>query len=156
MIARGSVAPPKRALFVLRGHAPDRAALEFVVPLLQFFHARITLFQVARPLSSYLRSGGLPDLLSVDSEYGAHIAACTSLLEAAQVEGTLKLRQGFNSALENDIADEAASGSYDWIAIAAEAYGDFVLRALRAMNTRAPAVACPFLIVKPNLTAAEG
>jgi hypothetical protein len=122
--------PLKRVLFALRGHAPDRAALDYVLPLLEGHHSQVTLLSIASPTQTgFVRLSGIAELLSKDSMPGKHLATCGDMLRAAGLNGSIKLRQGIP---ESEIASEISTSDYDLVVIAAEAYGDFVHQTLKA------------------------
>jgi nucleotide-binding universal stress UspA family protein len=143
LLVRSQPRPFRHMLFALRGHAPDRAALEYVIPLLRQHHSRVTLLSISPPSSAgQVRLSGIAELLSKESIPGKHLAACTEILTAAKIAGSLKLRQG---RPEQEIAAEIASSDYDLVVIAAETYGDFVHQTLKALP---PDNTSPILVLK--------
>jgi len=150
LLVQGEQRSIQKVLVVLRGHTPDRSVLDFIMPLVKFYHAQITLLAVAQPVSEHITTSNISDLLSTNSSFGAHIEDCVNLLNEAHIPGQLKLRQGVTLNPEDEIATEASQDQYDLIAIAAEAYGDFVYNVLTSIQEHASVKRCPLLIVKPN------
>ncbi len=150
LLVRGEEHPIQHVLVVLRGHTPDFSVLDFVLPLVQFCHAQVTLLAIAQPVSEFIATVNLTDLLSTESSFGSHITDCVQLLNDTKIAGRLKLRQGSTPHPEDEIAAEVLLGQYDLIAIAAEAYGDFVYRVLTTIQERDNKNQCPLLIVKPG------
>lgn len=143
----------RHILLVLRGHSPDESALGWIIPLAQAAGASVTLLAVApqalpfsTPQTRMLQ--GLAVLLYPDNGLGAHVFECARQIDEAGVQGYLKLRQG---PPHRQIADEIAEGSYDLIAIAAEAHGDFVQEVLREVENRALHIERPVLVIKPAI-----
>ena len=145
LVMRGSPQFPKAILQVLRGHTPDRYALDWIVPLAHHFAASVTLLAAASPTATDYRQGNpltsdfanlmLPNHPTLLSEFG-------QVLASVGISGHRKIRQG---ALETVIVDECASQSYDLMVMATEAYGAFVYRVVQSLTSSSTA----FLIVKP-------
>lgn len=153
LVVRGGQVSMRRILLVLRGHSPDDSALDWLIPLGQATGGSITLLAVTPSvLPPYLHGveplQGISLLLSNDNDAGEHIASCKQRLGKAGIHGTLKLRQG---PLESQIADEVGAGAYDLIAIAAEAHGEFVQRALQEIEGRSLHTDLPILVIKPGI-----
>jgi hypothetical protein len=150
LLISGPLKTLRRILVVLRGHAPDQDVLDHVIPLAKEHGADVTLLAVAQAATtSQGRSmffNNFATLLTPTSEEGAHVASCTDAITAAGLVGELRLRQG---TAECEIAEEIADGDYDLVAIAAEAYGDFVYLVLSEIRSQARASTSPILIVKP-------
>lgn len=144
-LGRESNSPPKQILQVLRGHIPDRQVLDRVAPIAHAYHAEVTLLAIATP--SRLEGGQLSSdfvqLLASDHPRSVQIREYGQLLASMQIHGRRKLKQGPLDAL---IVSEIREGDYDLIAIAAEAYGDFVAQILGQVATSK----ADFLIVKPS------
>jgi hypothetical protein len=153
LLVHGGCLALEHILLVLRGHAPDESTLDWIIPLARATQATVTLLALApEPLPFHTRESrmfqGLALLLFPDSGLGEHVFTCARRLNEAGVQGYLKLRQGHS---ERQIADEMAEGSYDLIAIAAEAHGDFVQQVLSEVEGRAPHSNRPVLVIKPTI-----
>ncbi len=72
----------------------------------------------------------------------AHIAECRRSLSDMGIAGRLKIRQ---QTLLSAIQAELSERPYDLVAIAAEAYGDFVHQVGEIVHLHTPA----FLVIKP-------
>lgn len=143
----------KHILVVLRGHSPDHRALDWIIPIATGTHAAVTLLYIALPIVPFYtretrRFQGLGMLLSSETEPGSHVHKCGARLQAAGIKGYLKFRQG---PADQQIADEIAEGSYDFIALAAEARGDFVERVLGKLESRSIYEGQPILVMKPSI-----
>jgi hypothetical protein len=151
LLVRGESCSLNSILLVLRGHAPDLAALELTVPLLQATGPRVTLMALAQgPAQDRLSFSSIAELLSESSNEGSHIAAFKRVLSGLNVQGRFKVRQGL---AELEIAEEIGTGRYGLVIIAAEAFGDFVLRVLSALSERQAHNSSAILVVKPDLIA---
>ncbi|MCC6803386.1 MAG: hypothetical protein IT319_10910 [Anaerolineae bacterium] len=131
---------PRKVLHVLRGHIPDHRVLDWLIPLAQRNHSEITLLMGVdeqRPVVSELSA-----LLMAQDERQTHIAECRRTLSEMNIAGRLKLRQ---DTLLNAVREELAEKTYDLVAIAAEAYGDFAYEVGMVVGAQTPA----FLVVKP-------
>ncbi len=136
-----SPALPHSLLHILRGHAPDHRVLDWLIPLAGQNCAEVTLLMSMdegekRPLVSDLAL-----ILTAQDKRHEQLCDCRERLNAAGIGGRLKLRQGV--AL-NGIADELCEQHYDLVAVAAEAYGDFVNRVWELARGRTSA----FLVIK--------
>lgn len=133
---------PKNILHVLRGHTPDRRVLDWVIPIAHHDDAPVTLLTAAS--SSY--GQGSPLLSDFANllfpNHSTHLTEYGQVLASVNINGRLKIRQGI---LEDAIVNELSERSYDMVAIAVEAYGDFVYRVLQRLNGNP----CAFLIIKP-------
>ncbi|MCU0498207.1 MAG: universal stress protein [Anaerolineae bacterium] len=135
---------PQRILQVLRGHIPDRQVLDRVAPIAHAYDAEVTLLAIASPprLEGRQLSSDFVQLLASDHPRSAQIREYGQLLASMQIRGRRKIKQG---PLDTLIVDEIHQGGYDLIAIAAEAYGDFVAQILGRVTAKAD-----FLIIKPS------
>lgn len=134
--------PPRRILHVLRGHIPDYKALDWLIPISRHGSGTITLLM---GVDGYTRKPPMSDLsniLLMQDRRNTHIAECRRRLNAAGVGGKLKIRQG---ELLTAISEEVDEYSYDLVAIAAEAYGDFAQQVSELVRYYPAA----FLVIKP-------
>jgi hypothetical protein len=141
-LVRGSAQPPKRILQILRGHIPDRNVLDWVIPVAHYAKAEVTVLAAVAP--SVTRHG---QALSSDVSgllTTGDAATYGHILASVGIEGCLKIRQG---SLAEVILEELQTQAYDIVAIAIEAYGDFVYRLLQQLSNNTSA----FLLVKPSL-----
>ena len=136
-----------RLLCVVRGHAPDEIMLDWSIRLARASGASITLLAVAA--SEEGRGRSLAGLLDTQNRAGAHIEACAERLHQAGVQGVIKLRHGDTIT---QIAAEYANGHYDLIAVAAEAFGDFVQHMTSALAPLPKDQQGGILIVRPLST----
>lgn len=146
LMIHGSVPFPGKILHILRGHTPDRYVLDWLIPLAHHFAAQVTLLAAATPSSTDYRQGSplisdFANLLMRD--HPAHLIEYGQVLASVNLNGQLKIRQGL---LETTIADELGVCQYDLVAIATEAYGNFVNRVLHSF----PDSPMALLIVKPH------
>jgi nucleotide-binding universal stress UspA family protein len=139
LLVRGASRLFQRVLFVLRGHAPDLVALDYVLPLIHEQNLQVTLLSVA--------PSSIAELLSHESTSGKHLYACIEVLTTASVRGELKLRQG---KPETEITLEIANSDYDLVVIAAETYGSFVHQIL--IGLRSYINTSPILVIKSAST----
>lgn len=145
LLVQGDVPAPGAMLHILRGHTPDRYVIDWLIPLAHHFHAPVTLLAAATPsVRDYYQRGPLSsdvaDLLMRD--HPARLVDFGHALASVNLDGQLKIRQG---QLEAVIADELSACRYALIAIAAEAYGNFVHRVLQNL----PDSPVALLVVKP-------
>ena len=150
LLVRGAARPIRRILHILRGHAPDQNALSWLLPLAQQQNAGVNLLTSAlsnqsAPISSLLTSS-FADFLLPKTESGQHVLNCAAMLSEAGIEGHSIVRQGLP---EQVIAAEINSDQYDWVAVAAEAYGDFVNRILAGVQWNQLVTTRAILIIKP-------
>ncbi len=136
--------PLQRILVILRGHAPDFNVLHGILPAVQQ-NTSVTLLMVASASASAYIKSQLTDFIQPDTVISEHLAACTHYLWRQGVQGALRLRQGTPEA---EIAHEVHQNSYDLVAIATEAYGDFVHRVMEAIDEGSGFTGAVF-IVKP-------
>lgn len=135
----------RRCLCVMRGHAPDEILLYWMTRLARASRAEIILLAIAD--SGDAGGRRLAALLSTEHEMGAHVSACAGRLAAAGIPGSLKLRHG--NAIEQ-IAVEVAIGDYDLLAVAVEAYGDFVQQVIAALDRLPPDKQVNLFLSRPS------
>jgi hypothetical protein len=143
LLTRGNQPFRHNIIQVLRGHTPDRKVLDWIIPLAHHFQSPITLLTgAAPPAQNYMQGnplhGDFVSLLATDHPNAEY----RRILAGLNILGRLKIRQGL---LADVVADELTRNNYDLIAIAAEAYGDFVYRVMQRSTNDARW----FLIVKP-------
>ncbi len=126
LLFSSSPQPLQRILVILRGHAPDFNVLHGILPAVQQ-NTSVTLLMVASSSTNAYIKSQLTDFIQPDTFIGGHLAACTHSLWQQGVQGSLRLRQGIP---EVEIAHEVHENSYDVVAIATEAYGDFVYQVM--------------------------
>jgi hypothetical protein len=129
-------------LHTLRGHMPDYRVLDWLVPLAQHLQAEVTLLMgvdgdLRKPLVSDLTS-----ILAAQDKRHTHLLECRRMLTDSGIVGCLKLRQ---HTLLGAIQDELEASSYDLVAMAAEAYGDFAFQVWELIRSKTAA----FLLIKP-------
>ncbi len=134
---------PHSMLHVLRGHVPDHRVLDWLIPLAEreCECAEVTLLMGLDDAGKRPLVSDLALVLSAQDERHQHVSECRERLNAAGIGGRLKLRQG--AALDG-IADELCEHHYDLVAIAAEAYGNFVNRVWEEVQGRTSA----FLVIQ--------
>jgi nucleotide-binding universal stress UspA family protein len=148
LLVRGEPSPIKKMLVVLRGYGSDHQTIERALPLLAHEGAEVTVL----PLLNLARwQTNCPDS---SAPYRTHLELCLSDLNKANVQVSLRLRQG--NPVEQ-IVTELAQGDYDLLVIAAEARGDFVLNVLSRIDAAGVLPTQPMLIIKPPVepTAAQ-
>jgi hypothetical protein len=137
-----TTAVPRAILHALRGHMPDYRVLDWLVPFAQHFQAEVTLLMgvdgdLRKPLVSDLTS-----ILAAQDKRHTHLMECRRMLTDSGIGGCLKLRQ---QTLLGAIQDELEVASYDLIAMAAEAYGEFAFQVWELIRSKSAA----FLLIKP-------
>ena len=140
LILRNPLHQPRNILHILRGHIPDYRVLDWLIPIAQQNHAVVTLLIDVDEEKTLVSELG--NFLTAQDKRYAHVTECRLRLTEMNVAGRLKIRQ---ETLLNAVRDELTEYSYDLVAIAAEAYGDFAHQVSRVIDTHAPA----FLVVKP-------
>lgn len=133
---------PQTLLHLLRGHNPDYRVLDWLIPLAQPNNAAVTLLMGVDASGKTPLVSDLSSILMGQDKRQAHIAECRRRLTELGINGRLKIRQ---QPLLTAIHDELAERSYDLVAIAAEAYGDFAQQVGDAIRSQTPA----FLVIKP-------
>lgn len=144
LLFSGPPQPLRRILVILRGHAPDFNVLHGILSAVQQ-NTTVTLLMVASASANAYIKSQLTDFIQPDTVISDHLAACTHYLWRQGVQGSLRLRQG---TPEVEIAHEVHQNSYDLVAIATEAYGDFVHRVMECVDTDASFKGAIF-VVKP-------
>lgn len=143
LLVRGTPTEPSAMLQLLRGHSPDRKGFDWLLPLARHFHKTVTLLAAAEPSVMDHQHGSplnsdFADLVLSDNDlhrYG-------DLLSASGVGGRLKIRQ---QALTEAVLTETAGLTYNFLAVAVEAYGDFVAALIPRLSPQISFV----LIIKP-------
>lgn len=130
----------RRILIVLRGYATDEQILDWLAPLLRP-DVSVTLL----PLPPVVERYGQPPLLLNDMGR-RHLRNCLNHPALLNTEVLIKFRQG---RVVNQVAEESREDSYDLIVIAAEEYGCFVNRILRAIGQQRGHWQHSFFILKP-------
>lgn len=146
-IARGSATPPRAILFVLRGHVPDRQVVDWVIRLAAAGRAQVTVLAAVPPPAADAHGNPLESefaaLIAPAHPRGAAVAEIRGALAAAGIEGRFIVQQ---ADLETAVVEALNGGAYDVIAIAVEAYGDFVLRVM----AQTPAARAAYLLIKAS------
>jgi hypothetical protein len=145
LLMRGSPKFPGKILHILRGHTPDRYALDWIIPLAHHFSASVTLLAAATSAVTDYRQGSplISDFANLLlPNHPTRLAEFGQVLASVGLKGKLKIRQGL---LDMVVMSEITAQPYDFVAIATEAYGDFVYRVLQ----RLPDISASFLIIKP-------
>ena len=138
---QGAPQPIRRILSVMRGFASDERALDWLTPFARWHGATVTLM----PLMN--RTGpSLKQYHHHDSPVGQHLARCLQHLHTAGVPVDLKFRQG--NAIQQ-VVEEVTGDTYDVLALAAEAEGDFVGRVITAVTQHNAHNDRPIFILKP-------
>lgn len=142
----GPARPIRRILVLLRGHQPDQTALDWLMPVAAHTGASVTLLMIARSDSPYYMRRPLTDFLLPDAEAGAHLAHYARMVNAHDIPGRVKIREGSPEACT---AAELNAATYDLIITVAEAYGDFIVNLLAMLDSAASWDGLT-MIVKPN------
>ena len=135
-----ATALPKTILHILRGHIPDYRVLDWLIPLALNSGAQVTLLMGVDGGKSVVSD--LSSILMGQDKRQAHLAECRRMLHEKAISGRLKLRQ---ESLLDAISNELGERSYDLVAMAAEAYGDFAHQVSEIVRPQTPA----FLVIKP-------
>lgn len=138
---RGDHFAIKRILVVMRGFASDEQALDWLTPFAWQFQATVTLM----PLTSG-PGLGFSKYHQRESPAGRHLDRCLLRLHTEGVPVSLKFRQG--DAVQQ-VVEEVAGDTYDLLAIAAEAEGDFVSQVLTAIDQQQAHNGRPIFVLKP-------
>jgi hypothetical protein len=145
LLLRQPLQPPLDVLQVLRGHMPDRKVLDWLLALGTQGQIRLTLLTstaISESRRSGLLSSTFASMIDPKDEQGAALAEYARLVADAKIEGRLKIRQ---DSLDAAALVEVTSQSYNLLAVAAEAYGDFVHGLWQQLHSNVQA----FLVVKP-------
>lgn len=141
LLVRGAYRPIRRILVAMRGFASDERALDWLTPFAQHFQASVTLMPIT--------SGpglGFSKYHQRESPAGRHLDSCLFRLHTEGVPVNLKFRQ--EDAVQQ-VAEEVAGDTYDLLAIAAEAEGDFVSQVLTAIDQQQVHNGRPIFVLKP-------
>jgi len=144
LIARRPRHPLRRLLLVLQGNTSDGEATEWTLRLAGSTGASVTALAVVPPPPAMYRGlarmdKGLAELLTTDTILGRQLRQVARRLANAQIEGTLRLRQG---SPEWEIRREVLEGRFDLLVIAAApqdrmqpwALGDLAILLMRTVN----------------------
>ncbi|MCI0555032.1 MAG: hypothetical protein L0287_29135 [Anaerolineae bacterium] len=143
LLLRGTSAPPKRILHVLRGHTPDKRALDWVIPIAQHYDARITLLAAATSVETQRGSPLMSDFASlILPEHPAHVVEYGQMLASMNLHGRIKFAEG---QLEQVLVSELTTVPYDLVAIATEVNGEVIHRVIQHVGN----INSSFLIIKP-------
>ncbi len=143
LLVRGTFAPPRTMLLALRGHTADQRALDWVIPLAQYYDAHITLLAAANPIHPRQDSPLMSDIARlILPEHPAHVIEYGQMLASMNLRGRIKVSDGL---LEDAMAQTLNDGQYDVVVIATEHKGSFVQNALTQLNTHST----HFLVIKP-------
>lgn len=137
--------PIDKALMVVRGHAPDHTAMDWLIALAQ--HLSLTVTLLAGGDVGHTRLG-FSELLNPESSFGSHLAECRQALTEAKISGHLKIRQ---ASLKDNVLTEINEQPYELIVMAVEAYGIIAQDLLRHLTEHASDRLCAVLLVKPSL-----
>lgn len=132
-----------RILVVLRGYSSDEYTLDWLAPLLQQPDASVTLLPLLPMIASiHAEPIGQGDFLK------GHLEDCLNHNALRPSRARLKFRQG--QAL-CQVVDEIAEGSYDWVILAAEGYGEFINKVVCRLDEQDPGRTPTLCILKPPL-----
>lgn len=135
----------RRILVVLRGYSSDEYTLNWLAPLLRGHETTVTLLPllplVATASQEHFSEGALRK---------EHLEGCLHHASLRTSRAWLKFRQG--EAL-NQVLEEIGEGTYDWVIIAAEGYGEFVGDILKSLDRRRIGRKPTLIILKPPVSA---
>lgn len=143
LLVRGTLTPPRAMLLALRGHTADQRALDWAIPLAQYYDAHITLLAAANPIHAGQGNPLMSDIARLlVSEHPAHVIEYGQMLASMNLRGRIKISDG---ALEAALARTLDESHYDCVVIATEHKGSFVQGILAQRNDSPSA----FLVIKP-------
>jgi hypothetical protein len=143
LILRGSFALPQTILHALRGHTPDQRALDWVIPLAQYYDAQITLLAAANSINARQGSPLMSDIARlILPEHPAQVVEDGQMLSSMNLRGRIKVADGL---LEDALVQVLEAMAYDLVVIATENNGKFVQSALSRLGHNSSA----FLVIKP-------
>lgn len=144
LIARKPRHPLRRILLVMQGNTSDGEATEWTLRLAGSTGASVTALAVVPPVPAIYHGlarmdKGLAELLATDTILGRQMRQVARRLVNAQIEGTLRLRQG---SPEWEIRREVVEGRFDLLVIAAAlqgrmqqwALGDLAISLMHTVN----------------------
>lgn len=123
---RGQQPSIRRILVVMRGFASDERALDWLIPFARQQQAALTLMPLVNSSGSHWHP-----YHRQDSPAGQHLERCLQRLQTRGITVNLKYRSG--NAIEQ-VVDEVCGDTYDLLAMAAEAEGDFVSQVITAVD----------------------
>lgn len=143
LLLRGSFTLPQTILHALRGHTPDQRALDWVIPLAQYFEAQITLLAAANSLTAPQGSPLMSDMARlILPEHPAQVVEYGKMLASMNLHGRIRVADGL---LEDVLVQTLEVEPYDLVAIATENNGKFVQSVLARLHDNTSA----FLVIKP-------
>lgn len=143
VLLRDAFAPPKTILHALRGHTPDQHALDWLMPMAQFYEAQITLLAAANTFQTKQGSAFMGDIARlILPEHPAQVIEYGHMLASMNLRGRIKLSDGL---LEDALIQTLKGTPHDLVAIAAENDGRFVQNVLNRLED----VRGAFLVIKP-------
>jgi len=145
LIARRPRQPLRRLLLVIQGNTSDGEATEWTLRLAGSTGASVTALAVVPPVPAMYRGlarmdKGLAELLTTDTILGRQMRQVAQRLVDAQIEGTLRLRQG---SPEWETPREVVEGRFDLLVITATpqeermqrwALSDLAISLMRTVN----------------------
>lgn len=143
LLLRRSFAPPKTILHALRGHTPDQRALDWVIPLAQYYGAQITLLAAANSVTAPQGNPLMSDIARlILPEHPTHAVEYGQMLASMNLCGRIRMA---DRPLEEVTVQTLEAEAYDLVAIATENNGRFVQGILSRLNDNTSA----FLVIKP-------
>lgn len=143
LLLRGAYAPPRHILHALRGHTPDQRALDWVIPLAQYYKAQITLLAAANSINARQGSPLMSDIARlILPEHPAQVVEYGQMLASMNLSGRIKVADGL---LEDVLVELVETEPFEMIVIATESNGKFVQSVLERLNHNTSA----FLVIKP-------
>lgn len=143
LLLRGISAPPQNILHVLRGHTPDKRALDWVIPIAQHYDARITLLAAATSVETQRGNPLMSDFASlILPEHPAQVVEYGQMLASMNLHGRIKFAEG---QLEQVLITELTTAHYDLVATATEVNGEVIHRVIQRVEN----INSSFLIIKP-------
>lgn len=123
---RGQQPTIQRILVVLRGFASDERALDWLSPFAWQQQAVFTLMPLVNGSGLHWHP-----YHPQDSPAGQHLERCLHRLQTRGI--TINLKYRFGNTIEQ-VIDEVSGNTYDLLALAAEAKGDFVSQVMTAID----------------------
>lgn len=143
LLLRGAYAPPLSILHALRGHSPDQRALDWVIPLAQYYEAQITLLAAANSIGARKGSPLMSDIARlILPEHPAQVIEYGRMLASMNLSGRIKVADG---SLEDALVGLVETEPFDMVVIATESNGKFVQSILERLSHNSTA----FLVIKP-------
>jgi hypothetical protein len=143
LLLRSSSKKPKHILLVLRGHTPDKHALDWVIPITQYHNMQLTLLVTANSVENHRGNPLISDFANlILPGHSAQAVEHGEMLASMNVGGRIKFAEG---QLEHILTAEISSASYDLVAIATEVNGELIQRVIQRVAHNETS----FLIIKP-------